>query len=153
MTEITYESFEDLARLFPDDAAGFAEDALTELHAAVQESLAQELAAATPVRSGTMKHDWKHLDRNGMPVQTAAAATRHLEPGDETAIVNTARQAIVIERGRKPLRTGRMGGSTEAPRGVVKPTVDRLEKELDGIAEVSLRKAASRARRGKGRSR
>lgn len=147
-TTLSFKSLAEFAKSFESIGPGAVEDLLVITHKELHETVAQDVVDRTPVDEGEMRDNWESLGpgQSQSTKSVAAALAKMDEPGT-THVVNNSPHAIVIEKGRSKLKTGRMGGSPKAPRGVVKPTLEKLPTEMRGIFSVSSRKVESKAKR------
>lgn len=148
MKTMSFKSLGDFARSFGEIGPGVVNDLLVDTHKELHQRVYDEVRDRTPVDEAVMQKDWASVGPGG------GASTKSVEPAlaklvapGTTRIVNRAPHAIVIEKGRKKLKTGRLGGSPKAPRGVVKPTLEALPTKMRGIFEVTSRKVESKAAR------
>lgn len=153
-TTIAFQSLAEFARGFEELMGVIADDLLVDTHKDVHRHVAKEVRNRTPVDEGDMRDDWSSVGPGQTkPTKSVESALRSLNRPGKTRIVNRVPHAIVVEKGRKKLKTGRMGGSTKAPRGVVKPTLEALPTKMRGLFEITSRKVEAKAGRGRRRRR
>lgn len=147
-TTLSFKSLGDFARNFEAIGEGVVNDLLVESHKEIHLHVAEEVVGRTPVDEGEMRDNWGSVGPGqAQPTKSAEAALAGLARPGTTHVVNNAPHAIVIEKGRTKLKTGRIGGSPKAPRGVVKPTLEALPSTMRGIFSVTSRKVESKAKR------
>jgi len=164
MAVVNFKGFDDFSRRSPRLMRKYAKLGGTELSNITLDFLARKAIDLTPIGPGEeaqrrvakkgspayghMRDRWfKVVGSEGGQSGTKRPARSKvtLKPGQGAKLVNDAAHALVIDRGRKRLATGRMGGTTQARTGIRRPLMTWAQSKKRSFLKLAIKKAEAKA--------